>query len=1407
MEKSKNYYLGLDIGSSSVGLAVTDENYNVINYGRKPMLCVRLFEEAQSAEETRQKRTSRRRMERRKQRIALLQSLFAEEIYKTDPAFFIRLNSSDLAREDRDRDRIGRHTLFDDAGLTDVKYHAKYPTVYHLRRALMRGEEDDIRLIYLAAAHIVKYRGNFLYEGKDLQEVETFEGAIKGLNDAIEERNSLSEENYIPKFDAANASSLPAKAAELTKKREISAVLTETLRANTKEQKEMMNAAAGMKFSLIKIFNEEDIPAELAKSITFDDYEAQESELVSSLTDADLAVVIALKQLNDRLLMLRIKKQYKYISDAMIAVYEKHKKDLAVLKRLFRAFGKGPYALMFGEIKKEKFDQAKVKTTKNYSAYVNGGRYGHRKITTENKGGVCTKEEFYKTVKNMIDGYASGDNTDRDYILNEIEEGSFMPKVRSKDNASIPYQLHLEELRAILSAAARKHAFLGAKDEKGNSVTEKILSVLTFRVPYYVGPLNGASARSWLVRKGEGRIFPWNINDVVDLNASEERFVKRMTNKCSILKTADVLPKNSVIYSKYTALNELNKLKVNGEPIDAELKGKLFENVYLNPVNKKVTVRKLCKEIERLTGLRDVALSGYADEVKGSMASKIAFRKAFGDKADRYPDMVEDIIKYLTVHSDFRRVEQRVKTEYADMLTKEEISALRGLNYSGWGALSRDLLDGILLTDKTDGRRLTVLEIMEETTLCLNEIIFSPSYDFRSACAGYVGGERKNTITYEDVRELYCSPAVKRSVWQAIKMVKEAEKIMKCPPKKVFLEVTRRNDPKKRGKTTDSRKQSLCRLYAEAQKDAAVLAAFGIDIGTLAEGAASADNLRLRGDKLFLYYRQLGRCMYSGEAIDLDNLEAYDIDHIIPRTLKKDDSLDNRVLVKGELNKNKADKYPVPKDYRDKCATLWKSLEKMEFISKEKLAALSRVTPLTEEERNAFINRQIVETGQAVTSVGALFKEYFASCGADTEVEYIKAANVSEFRSKFGLNKLRDINDFHHAYDAYLNIVVGNVLTEKFQHNAHYGNTTESKNLDKVFESDVRSHREGGRFIWIKDNSRGEPSIRKVKAVCASAGVTVTKMCFKDKGAFYNETIYPKGEGLTPRVYEGVKSDVSKYGGYKSLKTAYFVPFISDKGKSKIVTLNPIPVLYDKMIESGKLTLTDYAERKLGLINPTVKYPGLKIRIQALFEIDGLYRVRIAGYTGNSLVFHNANEFRAEEWVGAYLKEADTLLKKIDGYTYMLKGTNKIAEAQRLLDAFTASNGQRLSSDKVDKRSKNRIILTDKTRNADIYDYFIARLRTAPYAHLPEYSSFLGDLIELRPKFLEVTGYEQILVLKEVLKAFGCNASHPSLKILGGKNTYCQCRISMNVTKRKIKFINESALGLRTNSILINDGK
>ena len=90
MGNAGKYYLGLDIGTDSVGYAVTDTDYILSKFNGEPMWGAMLFGGANAAADRRAYRTARRRLDRRQQRVQLLEELFAGEICRTDPCFFIR---------------------------------------------------------------------------------------------------------------------------------------------------------------------------------------------------------------------------------------------------------------------------------------------------------------------------------------------------------------------------------------------------------------------------------------------------------------------------------------------------------------------------------------------------------------------------------------------------------------------------------------------------------------------------------------------------------------------------------------------------------------------------------------------------------------------------------------------------------------------------------------------------------------------------------------------------------------------------------------------------------------------------------------------------------------------------------------------------------------------------------------------------------------------------------------------------------------------------------------------------------------------------------------------------------------------------------------------------------------------
>lgn len=176
----KEYYIGLDIGTDSIGWAVTDTQYNVLKFRGNSMWGVRLFDESKTAQERRMFRAARRRNLRRRKRLDLLEMLFDKEISAKDVSFFKRLKESSLYYEDKS---VGTtYAVFADKDYTDKDYYKQYPTIYHLRADLIKNPaEHDVRLVFLALHHLIKNRGHFLFDNLSVTDIESFDKIFSEL--------------------------------------------------------------------------------------------------------------------------------------------------------------------------------------------------------------------------------------------------------------------------------------------------------------------------------------------------------------------------------------------------------------------------------------------------------------------------------------------------------------------------------------------------------------------------------------------------------------------------------------------------------------------------------------------------------------------------------------------------------------------------------------------------------------------------------------------------------------------------------------------------------------------------------------------------------------------------------------------------------------------------------------------------------------------------------------------------------------------------------------------------------------------------------------------------------------------------------------------------------------------------
>ena len=176
--------------------------------------------------------------------------------------------------------------------------------------------------------------------------------------------------------------------------------------------------------------------------------------------------------------------------------------------------------------------------------------------------------------------------------------------------------------------------------------------------------------------------------------------------------------------------------------------------------------------------------------------------------------------------------------------------------------------------------------------------------------------------------------------------------------------------------------------------------------------------------KYKLYEEQDHKCAYSMETLDINHLFEdgyYEIDHIIPYSRSFDDSFNNKVLVLKRENQNKRNSTPVEyferigRDY-DEVLAFWKAVyqkrnrKKLEFLQKKEI------------NESEWKNRALNDTRYASRMLANLIKDYLLFDEKSKEkygrVETVKGAITSYLRRFWGVQKIREDGDKHHAVDA-----------------------------------------------------------------------------------------------------------------------------------------------------------------------------------------------------------------------------------------------------------------------------------------------------------------------------------------------------------------------------------------------------
>ncbi|MEX2805457.1 type II CRISPR RNA-guided endonuclease Cas9 [Streptococcus sp. H31] len=607
------------------------------------------------------------------------------------------------------------------------------------------------------------------------------------------------------------------------------------------------------------------------------------------------------------------------------------------------------------------------------------------------------------------------------------------------------------------------------------------------------------------------------------------------------------------------------------------------------------------------------------------------------------------------------------------------MNQLSKLRYTGWGRYSAKLL--LEIRDDDTGFNLLQFIRNDDRNRNLSQLISDGELSFDSKIKQIQSEKLVEDDVFEEIRKLAGSPAIKRGILNSIRIVDELVKFIGYPPQNIVIEMARENMTTEEGKRkSKSRKDKLEAALKKTEND--------LLIGSGKNKKLPFSNEQLQSDKLYLFCLQKAKDIYSldesgnPEPLYLNQLDEYEVDHIIPYSYLPIDSIDNKVLTRRSNNQFKLDNIPDKKTVF-KMKSFWEQLYEDKLISQVKFQRLttSERTPngvLTEDMKAGFIERQLVETRQIIKHVARLLNERFT----ESQIVTLKSQLVSNFRNMFQIVKLRDLNDYHHAHDAYLGVVIGQTLLKAYpklapeliygrygKFNRHKENKATLKkhiysNVMKFFNSpDSKINKD----IWCCDRD-----LPIVKNVIYNTQINFVKRTMIKKGGFYNQNPVGKANkkiaavNRYPLKTKGIALNPEIYGGHGPVNSAMSVLVVAEKYNEKKSKLEIVKEFQDIYI----IDYPKFKENPMLFLNDSSKYGFLtKNNLNRVLYFKKLPKYSlIQKVDGTKVLFesktnlHKATQFKLTEVQSELFFHMKRLLTKSN--LMNLKSAEAVTESQ-----------------------------------------------------------------------------------------------------------------------------------------------
>lgn len=478
--------------------------------------------------------------------------------------------------------------------------------------------------------------------------------------------------------------------------------------------------------------------------------------------------------------------------------------------------------------------------------------------------------------------------------------------------------------------------------------------------------------------------------------------IEKMCGDCTFEKGEKRAFKAEFSAEYCNLLQKVNSIKIGSsyrkEPLTQEQRSLVLEFCFAHETVKYSQLRRLLKlNDEQLFNISYGNKLAYEVEEKTKLNYLTCYhkiKKAFKEDFSKLSKEKLNCIGYcLSAYKNDKKIVEELK---AHNFTLEEIEIVLTLpSFSKTGNLSIKACDKLIPYLKQG--------------MLYNEACQAAGYDFKAD-----NTDEKSFLlptSKEATPELgeITNPVVHRAISQAIKVINSIIRNYGESPTFVSIELARELSKNKfdRDKIKKSQLENASlneRIKNKIEKEFGHINPTGLDIV-----------------KLKLWEQQDGICPYSLEPIDITRLFEVgyvDIDHIIPYSISFDDSYNNKVLVLSKENRQKGNRLPL--EYiKDKDAFIvWvnntiKNYKKRNNLLKEKIEL---------DDYDDFRERNLTDTRYISRFMYNFIRNHlkFApnNTGKKKLITSVNGACTAYVRKRWGINKIREDGDVHHAVDA-----------------------------------------------------------------------------------------------------------------------------------------------------------------------------------------------------------------------------------------------------------------------------------------------------------------------------------------------------------------------------------------------------